>query len=193
MTKPLLIAGAIFAALASPAHAQSTGDSATVDAIANLVLADQPLALTGIAPLNFGQVTIPRQGNAVCSYILRGDGNRGLTEGNVGYGEGPSPAGCSYRDNRTTRASMALRCEADRVVILQIRSESSGVQGRDVFFETFDDFVEVDGQERYTWDQRCTGAEMILRIGGQLAVRGEARPTETEVQVGAITIEAFYP
>ena len=167
-------------------------DSATVDAIANLVAADQPLSLTGVAPLNFGQVTIPRAGNVTCSYEIRLDGNRSVAEGTVDQGQGPSPAGCAYRDERTQRASLTLRCEADRQVGLTIRSSSSGEQGNAVRFSTFENFIEVNGQEIYSWDGRCNGDEVALRVGGQLLVQGEARPTETDVVVGAIVVEAFY-
>lgn len=167
-------------------------ESATVDAVANLVAADQPLSLTGVAPLNFGQVTIPRVGNVVCAYEIRLDGNRSVAEGTVDQGQGPSPAGCAYRDESTQRASLTLRCEADRQVGLTIRAESSGAQGNAVRFATFENFIEVDGQEIYSWDGRCNGDEIALRVGGQLLVQGEARPTETDVVVGAIIVEAFY-
>lgn len=185
----LTISAFALALTAAPLAAQ---ESATVDAVANLVAADQPLSITGVAPLNFGQVTIPRVGNVVCSYEIRSDGNRSLAEGTVDQGQGPSPAGCSYRDERTQRASLSLRCEADRQVGLAIRSDTSGVQGNAVRFATFENFIEVNGQEIYSWDGRCTGDEVVLRVGGQLLVQGEARPTETEIVVGAIILEAFY-
>ncbi|AUX68300.1 hypothetical protein CHX26_01105 [Porphyrobacter sp. HT-58-2] len=178
------------ACVTTPLAAQ---ESATVDALANLVQADQPLTLTGIAPLNFGQVAIPRVGNVTCTYDLRSDGNRTLVEGSIDQGAGPSPAGCAYRDDRTDRARLTLRCETDRQVEIAVRSQSAGVQGTAVLFETFENYIEVDGQERFAWDRRCTGEEMVVRVGGQLVVQGEARPTDGEIVVGAIILEAFYP
>jgi hypothetical protein len=188
-------AGAACAMLgAGPACAQSTGDSATVDALAMLVRADEPLALTSGAPLHFGQVTIPRGGNVSCIYAVRGDGTRAVSQNNVSYGEGATPAGCSYRDDRSDRASLTLRCEAERQVAFTLQSQSSGLQGSAVFFESVADDVAVDEQSRSSWDHRCTGTDMILRIGGQLQIHSEAQPTGAEgVQVGSITIEAFYP
>jgi len=187
------MAAAAALALQPGALAAQTSDNATVEALANLVAADQPLSLTGVAPLNFGQVVIPRRGDIACGYDILGDGQRSVSEGTVNHGEGPTPSGCSYRDTSSERASLTLRCEADRPITLTIRAESNNLQGGAVRFATFDDYIEVDGQERYSWDERCTGEEMTLRVGGFLIVEGEAVPSGGEVQVGAITLEAFYP
>lgn len=189
---PILLAASLLALAAVPAHAQSS-DSATVDAIAHLVTADQPLSLTAVSALNFGQVVIPAQGNVTCTYEIRGDGNLGVRQGGTDYGLAPTPAGCTFRDGNAARATLTLLCEADRLVAISLRSQTSGIQGNAVVFETFDDFLEVDGQERYDWNQNCTGRDMTLRLGGRLAIQGEARPTGEGVEVGSVTIEAFYP
>jgi hypothetical protein len=182
--------------VAAPALAQSTAgnNSASVDALANLVRAEEPLTLAGGGPLTFGQVTIPRAGAENCTYSVLGNGIRRIAQDGVSYGDGPSPAGCSYLGSQPERASMSLRCEADRQVVVSLRSESSGLQGSAVFFESSRDDLEVDGQDVSAWDQRCTGKDMVLRIGGQLQIRSDAQPTGTDaVQVGIIVVEAFYP
>lgn len=184
------------AALLNPAMlAAQSSDSASIDAIANLVQSDTGLSITGIAALNFGQVTIPDNQDILCVYDIASDGRRTITDtrqaGQI-FGDGPTPAKCTFRDGSAERASFALRCEEGRSVSFNVSSQSATPDGSAVFFETFENYMEVDGTFIYAWENRCPDRDIELRIGGRLMVRGTAEPSVGTMQVGTIQIEAQY-
>lgn len=172
-----------------------TSDSTSVDAIANLVQAETPLSIAGIAPLNFGQITIPDNQDIMCVYDIASDGRRTITDtrqvGQV-FGDGPTPAKCEFRDGAADRAAFTLRCQEEMAVSFLVQSESATPSGGALFFETFENYMEVDGTFIYAWDNRCLDRDIELRIGGRLMVRGTAEPSAGNLQVGTISIEAQY-
>ncbi len=184
------------AALLNPAVlCAQTSDSASVDAIANLVQAEIPLSIAGISVLNFGQITIPDNQDILCVYDIASDGRRTITDSRqVGqvFGDGPTPAKCAFRDGGADRAAFTLRCQEGMSVSFLVRSESATPSGGAVFFETFETYMEVDGAFIYAWDNRCLDRDIALRIGGRLMVSGSAEPSAGNFQVGTISIEAQY-
>ncbi|WP_233994201.1 hypothetical protein [Porphyrobacter sp. AAP60] len=172
--------------------AAQSSDSATVDALANLVAAEQPLSLVGVAALNFGDIAIPDNRDALCAYDIASDGAQSVGENNQNFGEGPSPSQCAFRSGNADRAQFVLRCQQGQQVAFKLETRSVTPNGSDVFFVSFEDYIEVAGKSIYEWDGHCQDSDIAVRLGGQLLVRGTAQPSNGNVEVGTILLEAFY-
>lgn len=172
--------------------AAQSSDSATVEALANLVAAEQPLSLTGVAALSFGDIAIPANRDALCLYDIASDGAQSVGENNQNFGEGPSPSQCAFRTGNADRAQFVLRCQPGQQVSFNLETRSVTPSDSDVFFVSFEDYMEVAGKSIYEWDGQCQASDIAVRLGGQLLVRGTAQPSNGNVEVGTILLEAFY-
>ena len=186
--------------LAPPAFAQSGGEAnADVEATAILTASPNPLTVTGMQNINFGEVTIPYSDSVTCNYRVRATVDHlEITRNN----EATTPAsdllaaGCTQGAVSPQRGFILLSCQPNAYLQYRTNFIHSGAPGVAANFGDPDD----PDNQYVIWlpstagSPRCasmTGGASVL-LGGLLQVSSNAVPAAGPTTIGTLQVILNY-
>lgn len=191
-TATVTAAGTVFLfALAIPANAQVTSDSATVDVTANVVVAF-PLSITAPASIDFGEINIPVQAANTCAYNnTRLDGS--YVGGATGSVPNPEPTNCVV-STQPTLPEATVTCAPDSAITFtqtitqNAAAQAAGLDMKLVAADFGDKTLILDEDGVLSFDTTCsqTGTSEF-GFPFSLLVPGTAQPYNGSV--GEITVD----
>lgn len=186
--------------LAPPAFAQSGGEAnADVEATAILTASPNPLTVTGMQNINFGEVTIPYSDSVTCNYRLHAAANRmEITRNN----EATTPAstllaaGCTQGDVPPSFGSITLSCQPFAFMQYRTNFIHSGAPGIAADFGDPDD----PNIQNIVWTTntmapgQCSPStgNAAIRLGGVLQVSSNAVPAAGPTTIGTLQVILNY-
>lgn len=193
----------LLSCVASPAFAQSGGEAnAAVEATAILAASPNPLTVTGVQNISFGEVTIPYSPNNICNYRLHAAANRmDVTRNNDATTPASTltTAGCGTGNVSHSFGTIAMTCQPRVYLGYSAVFVPANIPGITAEFGNFSDPNAINTEyvrwtsNPFTPDQ-CheTTGQASVRIGGLLRVTSDAAPSAGPTTIGLLQVTLNY-